>query len=67
MNHIDVKSSMIKSVGYDPETQLLEIAFHNGSIYHYPNVSQGEHYKLLFAKSVGNHLKTHHKKGKKIK
>lgn len=67
MNHINVKSSIIKSLAYDPDKELLEVAFHNGSVYHYPNVSEFEHYKLLFAKSIGGHLKKHHKKHKKVK
>lgn len=56
MNRIPVSSSNVSSVGYDPETQTLEIEFNNGSIYQYFNVPQTVHEALMGASSVGKFL-----------
>ena len=51
-----VSSSNIKSVGYDPDSTLLEIEFHDGSIYQYSNVPQSVHTALMAAVSLGSFL-----------
>jgi hypothetical protein len=35
MERIRIKSSDLRSVGYDEPTQILEIEFHQGGIYQY--------------------------------
>lgn len=51
-----VSSSNIKSVGYDPDSMLLEIEFHDGSIYQYSKVPQSVHRALMAAASLGSFL-----------
>jgi len=38
MKRKTVKSSNIKSVGYDIRNKILEIEFNNGAVYHYKDV-----------------------------
>lgn len=56
MDRINVKSSNIQSIGYDPESKLLEIEFRNGSIYQYNNVPLNEHKSLMSASSHGSYF-----------
>ncbi len=40
MDRKPVRSSNIRSVGYEVETQVLELEFHSGGIYRYPGVPE---------------------------
>jgi hypothetical protein len=55
-----VKSSQIHSIGYDPETSVLEIEFinggHGGSIYRYHDVPAETHQALIGAQSIGRYF-----------
>lgn len=59
-----VQSSIIKTVGYDAETETLAVEFHSGRIYHYADVSQKKVDALLCSESMGKHfgihIKPHH-------
>ena len=48
-----VKSSSIRSVGYDPLRHQLEIEFATGGIYRYHNVEPGLHAKFMNSPSLG--------------
>ena len=54
-----VSSSNIKSVGYDLDSTLLEIEFHDGSIYQYSSVPQDVYKALMAAASLGSFLHKH--------
>lgn len=54
-----VTSSNLKSVGYDPESAMLEIEFHDGSIYQYSGVPQDVYKALMAAASLGSFLHKH--------
>ena len=56
MNRIPVSSSNIAAIGYDPDTQTLEVEFNNGSIYQYFDVPQSVHEALMSAESAGRFL-----------
>lgn len=56
MQRIRVSSSNISSIGYDPESQTLEIEFHDGSIYQYDGVPQSIYDGLMSASSHGQYL-----------
>lgn len=58
MQRQPVKSSNVKSVGYDPASQMLEVEFTTGSVYQYPKVSGKEYETLIGADSVGRTLNT---------
>lgn len=52
MNRLEVDSSNIDSIGYDEETQTLEIEFRVG-IYQYEDVPQYVYYDFINADSKG--------------
>ena len=54
-----VSSSNLKSVGYDPNSALLEIEFHDGSIYQYSGVPKDTYTALVEAASLGSFLHKH--------
>lgn len=58
MNRINVSSSNISAIGYDQESQVLEIEFHDGSVYQYDGVPQSVYSDLMSAGSHGQYL--HH-------
>ena len=53
MERIVVESSSVRSIGYDPATFELEIAFHNGRAYRYQQVPIAAYRLLLQAPSIG--------------
>lgn len=63
MNRVHVNSSNLSSVGYDPASATLEVAFHHGGIYQYYGVPATVHTALLGAPSKGSYL-AHFVKGR---
>jgi hypothetical protein len=59
MDRERVRSSNIKSVGYDPGDMTLEIEFHDGGIYRYFNVPADVHEGLMRASSKGAYFHDH--------
>lgn len=55
MNRVSVQSSNLDSVGYDPNSQILEIAFNDGSVYQYSGVPSSVHQDLMSAASKGGY------------
>ncbi len=51
-----VQSSNIASVGYDPESQLLEVEFKDGAVYRYLGVPASLYQSLMQAPSKGTFL-----------
>ncbi|HGY5869764.1 TPA: KTSC domain-containing protein [Citrobacter farmeri] len=49
-----VSSSNLQSVGYDPTTRVLEIAFIGGGIYQYHGVPATTYQSLMSAPSKGS-------------
>ncbi|MBC6436158.1 KTSC domain-containing protein [Nostoc sp. HG1] len=62
MNRMPVSSSNLASVGYDPNTQTLEIEFLHGGIYQYSGVPSSVHSGLMAASSHGSYFDQHVKK-----
>jgi len=56
MDRIPVKSSNIRSVGYDEDSSVLEIEFNSGMVYQYLNVPENEYEGLMNAASKGRYL-----------
>lgn len=56
MDRQSVKSSDIRSIGYDIETQTLEIEFHNGGVYQYYDVPENIYHGLMNANSHGSYF-----------
>jgi hypothetical protein len=51
-----VSSSLLKSVGYDAEQQVLEIEFQNGRLYQYFDVPATEYQELMSASPLGSYF-----------
>ena len=48
-----VKSSTIKGIGYDADSQRMVVQFNNGAKYRYTEVPPEVHEALMGAKSIG--------------
>ena len=59
MERYSVASSNIAAVGYDGNTQTLEVEFLSGSIYQYFGVPQNMYDQLTAAGSKGRFLNTY--------
>ena len=53
MKRRTVKSSNIRSIGYNIVSQVLEVEFNGGGIYHYLEVDTKSVVELIFADSIG--------------
>jgi len=58
-----VSSSNLKSVGYEPSTNTLEIEFLNSGLYQYFNVPNRIYTGLMAASSHGSYFYQYVKKG----
>lgn len=56
MNRSAVTSSSLAQIGYNPETETLEIQFLNATLYQYFNVPADEYHALMTAPSRGAFL-----------
>ena len=56
MQRHSVASSNIASIGYDANTETLEVEFLNGSVYQYYNVPQNMYDQLMAEGSKGRFL-----------
>ena len=56
MKRVTVESSLLKSVGYDAEQQVMEAEFHNGSLYRYFGVSEFVGNAIFSAPSAGKYF-----------
>ncbi len=56
MERQPVESSNLKSVGYDPQTQTLEIEFQHGGVYQYLGVPESIYNSLMSAPSLGSYF-----------
>ena len=56
MERTFVASSNLRSVGYDPQSQTLEIEFNSGGLYQYSNVPEDVYRGLMNASSHGRYF-----------
>jgi len=56
MDRTPVSSSNIRSIGYDPQSGVLEVEFTTGDVYQYFNVPEHLYQGLLSAASPGQFL-----------
>jgi hypothetical protein len=56
MERTQVSSSNIASIGYDPDSEVLEIEFLKGGVYQYYNVPKYVYDELMSASSHGSYL-----------
>lgn len=53
MERISISSSSLVSVGYDSDSQTLEVEFKGGTVYQYFNVPENVYHNLMSATSHG--------------
>ena len=53
MERVQVNSTQLSSVGYDPATLTLEVEFRKGGVYRYGGVFPETHEQLMAAESIG--------------
>ena len=53
MERTSVDSSNIVSIGYDAETETLEVEFHSGNVYQYRDVPSDVHQRFMSSSSKG--------------
>lgn len=56
MHRTPVRSTNIRSVGYDKKTEQLEIEFHQGKVYLYFDVPEYIYHSLVSAGSKGSYF-----------
>lgn len=56
MDRVPVASSNLKSVGYDADSETLEIEFHSSGVYQYFGVPQYVYDGLMNASSKGRYF-----------
>lgn len=56
MDRTPVSSSNISAIGYDSDSEILEVEFTNGSVYSYSGVPLGEYDGFMNADSKGKYL-----------
>lgn len=56
MERTPVSSSNISAIGYDADSQVLEIEFTNGAVYSYSGVPPNEYEGFINADSKGKYL-----------
>ncbi len=59
MNRHPVESSNIASIGYDPDSDTLEVEFHSGGVYQYFDVPQHVYDEFDGPSSKGQYLASH--------
>ncbi len=53
MDRVLVDSSMIKSIGYDGNSETLEVEFSRGDVYQYYEVPENFHSDVMSSESIG--------------
>jgi hypothetical protein len=59
MDRIAVISSTIRSIGYDAESEALEVEFQSGKVYQYTGVPPHIYDGIMRADSKGKYLNAH--------
>ena len=54
-----VSSSLVESVGYDPDEAVLEVELENGRVYQYMDVPESTYQVFLAADSLGRYFNRH--------
>lgn len=59
MDRTPVTSSNVCSIGYDIDSQTLEVEFNNGAVYQYSGVPEYEYTGLMDSDSKGARIHSH--------
>lgn len=56
LERLSVKSRILRSVGYDDSTKILEIEFHTGLVYQYSGVPPKVYADLMHSSEIGKYF-----------
>jgi hypothetical protein len=56
LERLSVKSRILRSVGYDENTKILEIEFHTGLVYQYSGVPPKVYADLMHSGEMGKYF-----------
>jgi len=59
MDRQRVRSSNVRSIGYDATSSTLEVEFNSGGVYQYSSVPEAVYAALMRASSKGHYLNDH--------
>ena len=59
MDRQRVRSSNVRSIGYDATSSTLEVEFNSGGVYQYSSVPEAVYVALMRASSKGHYLNDH--------
>jgi hypothetical protein len=54
-----VSSSVLRSIGYDPERHFLDVEFHDGDVYRYADLEADVYEAFMAAPSKGRFFNQH--------
>lgn len=58
MNRIPIQSSNLAEVGYDTDSMMLEVLFHNGTVYQFFDVPEALYLEMMQSDSKGKFFNT---------
>lgn len=56
LERLSVKSRILRAVGYDESTKILEIEFHTGLVYQYSGVPPKVYKDLMHSDEIGKYF-----------
>ncbi len=56
---VAVRSTSVRSIGFDPECNVLEVEFHNRRVYQFFGVPRSVYESLMTAESKGRYVSKH--------
>lgn len=56
MDRKEIKSGLIKSLGYDEDDHILEIEFNSGHIWQYTGISISTYNDMIESESIGKYF-----------
>lgn len=56
IQRVPVHSSYVKSIGYDPASQVMHVEFDGGKVFHYDGVPPEAHLAFRNSDSIGKHF-----------
>ena len=59
MDRINVRSSTVRSIGYDDAACVLEVEFHSGGLYQYFGMQKSVYDAFMSSSSKGRYLDQH--------
>ena len=59
MDLLQITSSLISQIGYEPNEEVLIVQFKNGAYYQYDNVSEQMYQNMMDSSSIGKYFSSY--------